>query len=60
MADVTQAGAVRPGDVATIIGEDGDEIIRCEEVAAAAGTISNDILCRLGSRLPKIYIQPVQ
>ena len=55
MADVTDIDNVGTGDVATLIGKDGDEEIRCEDVARAAGTITNEILCRLGSRLPRIY-----
>ena len=57
MADVTEVEEVEAGDVATIIGRDGEEEIRCEDVAAASGTISNDILCRLGSRLPRFYVK---
>lgn len=57
MADVTEAGSVQPGDIATLIGKDGDEEIRCEEVAAASGTITNDILCRLAGRLPRVYFE---
>ena len=56
MIDASGIDAVTPGDIATIIGTDGSESIRCEDVAAASGTITNDILCRLGSRLPRIYI----
>jgi len=47
---------VEAGDIATLIGKDGNEEIRCEEVAAAAGTITNDILAGLGERLPRIYL----
>ncbi|MDR2600182.1 MAG: serine racemase VanT catalytic subunit, partial [Oscillospiraceae bacterium] len=54
--DVTEVDDVKAGDVAIFIGSEGDETIHCEEVAAAAGTITNDILCRLGNRLPRIYI----
>jgi serine/alanine racemase len=57
MLDVTNAGDVRAGDIATFIGRDGNERIHCEEVAAAAGTITNDILCRLGTRLPRVYVE---
>lgn len=57
MADVTEVDDVEAGDVATIIGCDGEEEIRCEDVAAASGTISNDILCRLGSRLTRVYLE---
>ena len=54
--DVTDAGPVEAGDVVTLIGRDAGESIRCEDFAAASGTITNEIVCRLGGRLPKIYI----
>ena len=55
MADVTGIDSVRTGDVATLIGKDGGAEIRCEDVAEASGTITNEILCRLGNRLPRVY-----
>jgi len=55
MLDVSDVEHVEPGDIATIIGRDGDEEVRCEDVAAASGTITNDILTGLGTRLPRIY-----
>ena len=55
MIDVTEVESAVPGDVATLIGRDGAETIRCEEVAGASGTITNEILCRMGSRLPRVY-----
>jgi len=56
MLDVTDVEHVEAGDIATIIGRDGKEEIRCEDVAAASGTITNDILSGLGNRLPRICI----
>jgi serine/alanine racemase len=55
MVDVTGIDDVVAGDIATLIGKDGGEEIRCEDVAAASGTISNDIVSRIGGRLPKVY-----
>jgi len=55
MLDVTEVERVEAGDIATFIGADGSERISCEQVAAASGTITNDILCRLSTRLPRIY-----
>ena len=55
MIDVTDLEDVKAGDIVTLIGKDSGEEIRCEDFAVASGTISNDILCRLGSRLPRIY-----
>jgi len=56
MIDATDIKDIKSGDIATLIGKDGDEVIYCEEVAEASGTITNDILCRLGIRLPRVYV----
>ena len=55
MLDVTEIDNIKAGDTVTLIGKDGDEEIRCEELAETAGTITNDILSGLSSRLPRIY-----
>lgn len=57
LADVTGLPDVAPGDVATLIGRDGDAELTAGEAAAAAGTISNELLSRLGPRLPRIWRQ---
>lgn len=49
--DVTDIEGVKPGDVVTLIGRDGKESITAEEVADIGGTITNELLCRMGSRL---------
>ena len=51
LVDVTQVPQVSPGDVVTLIGRDGPGEIRAEEVAAQCGTITNELLSRLGGRL---------
>ena len=55
--DVTNVPHVEAGDIATLIGADGDERIYCEDAAEAAGTISNDLLSGLGARLSRVYHQ---
>ena len=55
--NTTDPGTVRPGDVATLIGKDGKEEITLDEFAAWAGTISYEVLVRLGSRLPRRYVE---
>lgn len=52
--DVTDVPNVRPGDVATLIGRDGELTIRAEEVARRCGTITNELLSRLGTRLEQV------
>jgi len=56
MLDVTGVDPVEAGDSVILIGSVGDEQIRCEDFAAASGTISNDILCGIGARLPRVYL----
>ena len=56
MVDITDIPGVKRGDIATLIGRDGGEEILAEDVAASAGTITNEILSRLGTRLERVYI----
>lgn len=51
LADVTGTAEVAPGDVATLIGRDGALEIRAAELAEKCGTITNELLSRLGKRL---------
>ena len=55
--DVTDIKGVAIGDVATIIGRDGDEEITTPEVADNSGSISNELLSRMGGRLGIVYIK---
>ena len=51
LVDVTELDTVAPGDVVTLIGRDGGQEIRAEAVAERCGTITNELLSRLGRRL---------
>jgi alanine racemase len=56
MVDVTDVPEVRVGDRVTLIGEDGDDEIRVEEVARRAQTIPYAIPCGLGKRVRRLYL----
>jgi alanine racemase len=56
MLDVGAVPEAREGDTATFIGRDGAEAIRAEDVAAKAGTIPYEIVCRLGRRVERLYV----
>ncbi|HEY4595167.1 MAG TPA: alanine racemase [Thermoanaerobaculia bacterium] len=56
LLDVTEAGA-ELGDEVVLLGRQGDEEITAAELAAHAGTISWEILCHLGLRLPRRYVR---
>ncbi|HEY0788941.1 MAG TPA: alanine racemase C-terminal domain-containing protein, partial [Thermoanaerobaculia bacterium] len=53
--DVTDLPGVAAGDEVTLMGRDGDDEISAEELAAKLGTISYEILCDVGARVPRIY-----
>lgn len=46
---------VAPGDEVVILGEQDGAIIDARETAATIGTIPYEILCRLGSRIQRVY-----
>jgi alanine racemase len=55
MVDVTDVPGAEVGDEVVLLGEQGDERIDADELAAAAGTISYEILCGIGKRVPRRY-----
>ena len=48
-------GEVRPGDEVVLLGEQGGEVIGAGDWAEALGTISYEIVCGLGPRVPRRY-----
>jgi len=56
MADVGVDTPVRVGDVATVIGASDNEAITIDDVAEWAGTISYEVIARLGPRLARRYV----
>jgi alanine racemase len=55
MVDVTDFASVQVGETVTLIGQQGEESIWAEEVAGWVGTIPYEILCGIGSRVPRLY-----
>lgn len=52
IVDITDAADIAAGDVATLIGADSCPELSAPYVAGNAGRISNELLCRMGARLP--------
>lgn len=50
--DITDAENVKVGDVVTLIGTEAEQNVAAPVVAQRADSISNELLCRLGTRLP--------
>ena len=53
--DVSELDEVRVGDEVVLIGRQGQEEIRVEEIASWCNTIAYELLCQLGRRLPRNY-----
>jgi alanine racemase len=55
MVDVTDLPHVHVGETVTLIGQQGGESIWADEVAGWIGTIPYEVLCGIGSRVPRLY-----
>ena len=53
--DVTDVTGVEIGDEVVLIGRQGGEEMGASEMAALAGTIPYEILCRIGGRVTRVY-----
>jgi alanine racemase len=57
MVDVTALPEVVPGDVATLLGRDGEEKVDADELATLADTISWEVLTAITARVPRLYLR---
>ena len=55
MVDVTDIAQLQVGETVTLIGQQGEEAIWADEVAGWIDTIPYEVLCGIGSRVPRIY-----
>jgi alanine racemase len=56
MVDLTDVPQAAEGDEVVLIGDQGGDAITAEAFARWAGTISYEILSRLGSRVPRLFV----
>jgi alanine racemase len=57
LVDATEATNVEVGDETVLIGKQGDQEIRVEELAGLVQSIPYEILTRIGSRVPRVYLE---
>ena len=57
IADVSALPDVRRDEVVTVMGKDGSHWITAEELARRNGTIAYEILCGVGERVPRFYVE---
>lgn len=54
--DVTDLD-VKPGDVATVFGSDGQNTVTVEELAELTGSLNYEVICLVGKRVPRVYLE---
>ncbi|MBN2282309.1 MAG: alanine racemase [Deltaproteobacteria bacterium] len=54
--DVTDIADCEVGDEVVLMGRQGSEYISANEIARKAGTISYEVLCVLGKRAPRVFV----
>ena len=57
--DVTDAPGVEVGDVVTLVGRDGGEEVRVEDLARLLATTPYEVTCRLGKRVVRVPVETV-
>lgn len=57
MIDVTDIPNVKIGDVVTIYSDETEGGSSVEQAASQVGTINYELLCAIGTRVPRIYIE---
>ena len=53
--DVTGIDGVVVGDEVVLLGRQGDDEISAEAIGGRLGTISYEVLCSIGARVPRVY-----
>jgi alanine racemase len=54
--DVTDVPEAALGDIITIYGKDGSDSMVVSDIAREIGTVTSDLLCALGRRVPRYYL----
>lgn len=57
IVDITQVPDAKMGDTVTMIGRDGDEEIRVEELADLLDTIPYEVICGISKRVTRVYLK---
>ena len=57
MLDVTDIPEAHAGMEVTIVGQDGRNFISMEEMARLSDTVNYEVMCIIGKRVPRVYVQ---
>jgi alanine racemase len=56
MIDVTDIPDAAIGDEAVLLGQQGNDRITADDLAARTGTIAYEVLCAVGTRVPRLWV----
>jgi alanine racemase len=56
VVDCGDDDSVRPGDEVVLLGQQGVEVVTADDWAAMLGTISYEVVCGVGPRMPRVVI----
>jgi alanine racemase len=56
MVDVTDIADAAIGDEVVLLGRQGSEHITADDLAAHTGTIAYEVLCAVGTRVPRVWV----
>ncbi len=56
LVDITDIPGAGSGDEVVLIGEQGDARVSAREVGRWASTIPYEVVCRIGARVPRLYL----
>ena len=56
LVDITDIPGATSGDEVVLIGEQGDARVSAREVGRWASTIPYEVVCRIGARVPRLYL----
>ena len=57
MLDISDIPETACGDVVTVVGADGGQILTFSDLAALCGTINYELMCLIGRRVPRVYLK---
>lgn len=57
MIDVTDIKDIKMDDEVLLIGKKGDMEISADKIAELVGSISREVMCNIGKRVPRVYIK---
>jgi alanine racemase len=58
MVDVTDIPEVKQGDLVTLLGKEEGAYISAEELAEWSHSFAYELVCTVGKRIPRVYIEP--